>query len=71
MERFAPTVRLAPCGTVVTPPGWVWVVGLAMAGCRWAIDECGRPEFREVVREQLRQDRVRGLLMARARGNRQ
>lgn len=57
-EKIAPTVLLRdrrgyPERTV-TPPGWMWVLSFALAGCDWAIKECETEEFRERVREWYR-----------------
>lgn len=38
---FAPTVKM-PGGEVVSPEGWMWVLGFALGGCQWAIDEAER-----------------------------
>lgn len=51
-ERFAPTVIVD--GAVVTPPGWVWILGFAMAGCDWAIKMADTPDFRGQIREWQR-----------------
>jgi len=40
-SSFAPTVVM-PGGRTVTPEGWMWVLGFAMAGCKWAIEAAGR-----------------------------
>lgn len=52
MTSFAPTVLL-PDGRTVTPAGWMWVLALALAGSRWAIDEASTPAFRERVRDEI------------------
>jgi len=51
MSNFAPTVMVD--GRVVTPQGWMWVVGLALAGCEWAVVEASKPDFREQVASWL------------------
>jgi hypothetical protein len=43
VTSFAPTVIVD--GETVTPEGWMWVLGFAMGGVQWAIDECEKPEF--------------------------
>jgi hypothetical protein len=43
-ESFAPTVYVKGYGTVA-PEGWMWVLGFALGGAQWAIDECRKPEF--------------------------
>ena len=43
VTRFAPTVIVD--GETVTPEGWMWVLGFALGGVQWAIDECEKPEF--------------------------
>ncbi len=45
VEKFAPTITM-PGGNVVQPPGWAWVLGFAIGGCQWAIDEIDSPEFK-------------------------
>lgn len=52
-ERFAPRVMLN--GRAVTPTGWMWVVGFALAGCEWAIEEASKPEFRECMADWMRE----------------
>jgi len=52
-ERFAPSVMLY--GRPVTPAGWMWVVGFAMAGFEWAIQEASKPEFREEISDWVRE----------------
>lgn len=42
-ESFAPTVIVD--GQTVAPEGWMWVLGFALGGCQWAIDECEKTEF--------------------------
>lgn len=43
-ESFAPTVLVD--GKTVTPRGWMWVLGFAIAGCEWAIREASTEDFR-------------------------
>lgn len=47
MTKFAPTVMVD--GRAVTPAGWMWVLGFALAGCEWAVVEADKPEFRELM----------------------
>lgn len=54
MESFAPKVRM-PGGYDYTPMGWEWIMAFAFAGCEWAIKEADKPEFRQVVKDSLRQ----------------
>jgi hypothetical protein len=49
VSRFAPTI-LTRDGRAVTPEGWMWILGFALGGCQWAIDEVSTPEFRERYR---------------------
>lgn len=51
VERIAPSVLID--GQIVTPPGWVWILGYAMAGFDWAITEVEKPEFKLQYREWL------------------
>lgn len=56
MQTFAPSILIG--GQTVTPPGWVWVLGFALGGCQWAIEEAAKPEFKVKVdawREAQRQ----------------
>lgn len=53
MERFAPTVLID--GKTVTPAGWIWVLGFALGGCKWAIKEADKPEFRQTIRDYLKE----------------
>lgn len=43
MESFAPTVVVD--GQTIAPEGWMWILGFALGGVQWAIDECEKPEF--------------------------
>lgn len=52
VERFAPSVSIN--GRTITPPGWVWVLGFAIGGCKWAIEEAEKPEFLQTVRGYLK-----------------
>ena len=54
--NFAPGVMLD--GRRVTPTGWMWVLGFALAGCEWAVIAANKPEFRETVANWMR-DRKR------------
>jgi len=49
-ETFAPGINVN--GRTYTPEGWEWILGFALAGCQWAIDIAGEPEFLEKIREQ-------------------
>lgn len=40
---FAPTVLVD--GETVAPEGWMWILGFALRGVQWAMDECEKPEF--------------------------
>ncbi len=47
-ETFSPTVLIKDeygDERTVTPPGWVWILAFAMAGCQWAIDEIESGKF--------------------------
>jgi len=54
-ERFAPTVHIVDHfgGYDYTPRGWMWVMGFALGGCDWAIQECSTEAFRDRVRADL------------------
>ena len=51
-NTFAPTVKMRD-GRTVTPRGWMWVMGFALAGCDWAIKEASTEEFRQLVRDDV------------------
>jgi hypothetical protein len=57
-ERFAPTVMVD--GERVTPEGWMWILGFALGGVQWALDECEKPEFdlRGKIRDYYRRKQV-------------
>ena len=52
-EYITPGVMLD--GVRYEPPGWMWILGFALGGCDWAIRKADTPEFREGVREWLRE----------------
>ena len=52
-EKFAPSIFVD--GRTVTPDGWMWIVGFALAGCDWAIKEANDPEFRNRIAEYMRE----------------
>lgn len=53
-ERFAPGVVID--GRRVEPPGWVWVLAFARAGCPWAVEKVLEdPEF---YKERMRESTV-------------
>ena len=54
-ERFSPSVLID--GKIITPPGWMWVFALAMNGAEWAIIEVEKPEFKEIVKKYLKDER--------------
>lgn len=62
MERFAPGVMLRD-GRTYTPEGWEWILGFALAGCGWAMEEASKPEFRERIIGSLRERRRENLKM--------
>ena len=53
MEEMEKTDSIRPGvvidGVTVYPPGWMYVIALALAGVKWAIEEADKPEFREKV----------------------
>ena len=50
---FAPSVIVD--GRTITPAGWMWVIGFALAGCDWAVTEASKPEFRAQVADWMRE----------------
>ena len=59
IEKFAPSILVD--GQTVTPDGWMWVVGFALAGCGWAIKEANDPEFRKrIAGYMLERNRIEG-----------
>jgi hypothetical protein len=50
-QSFSPAVKIGPA--TVTPPGWMWLLGFAMGGCDWAIQQASTPEFKAQVRAHL------------------
>lgn len=62
IEKFAPSVKLGR--DTVTPPGWMWILGFALGGCEWAIKEADKPEFRAMVRRDLRRRKREELVSA-------
>ncbi len=57
--KIAPGVVMD--GKVVYPEGWMWVLGFALAGCRWAEEEVARPHFDEKVKEYFKLKEIHGL----------
>lgn len=55
--RFAPTVAM-PGGGTVTPEGWMWVLGFALAGCEWAIEAAERDNLHERAMDYRRRQRI-------------
>lgn len=51
-ERFAP--RVVVDGVTVIPPGWMWIFAFAMNGCKWAIETASTEEFKETIRQLLK-----------------
>lgn len=57
-EGFAPSVVVD--GRIVTPPGWMWVLGFALSGCEWALKTCETSAWQDKAREWCRsQDQAR------------
>lgn len=52
MTKFAPTVLVD--GTTVAPPGWMWIFAFAVNGCKWAVREASTEEFKETIRQWLK-----------------
>ena len=59
MEKFAPSITVD--GETVTPKGYVWVLGFALAGCEWALKEANTPEFLKMVRADLTDEKIKRL----------
>jgi len=59
MDSFAPSVVVD--GKTVTPKGYEWVLGFALAGCDWAIKKASEPEFLEFVRADLKRETMAKL----------
>ena len=55
-KSFAPTVMVD--GRTITPPGWMWVMGLALGGVEWAIHECDTEGFKTKVRRWLKDNKA-------------
>ncbi len=56
---FAPGVWLD--GKLHHPPGWMWILGFAIGGCKWAIKEASKDGFREMIIKDLREKRCKEL----------
>lgn len=56
MESFAPTIHVND--ETVTPKGYVWILGFSLAGCDWALEKANKPEFREMVKADLKKEKV-------------
>lgn len=59
VEHIKPGVVID--GKTVYPAGYVWVLAFAFGGCQWAIDEANKPEFREMVKADLKAKRSASL----------
>ena len=57
VTRFAPTVTM-PGGGTVTPEGWMWVLGFALAGCEWAIEAAERDNLQQKAMDYRRRQRI-------------
>ena len=55
-DSFGPSIHTKY--GVVTPKGYEWILGFALAGCQWAIDKANEPGFREMVLEDLTQGAI-------------
>ena len=58
-KSFKPGVMID--GRVVYPPGWVFVMGFASAGCDWAIEKMSDPEYLEFIERYKEQDEAENL----------
>ena len=61
VEKFSPSIVID--GKVIHPPGWVYVLAYAVAGCEWAIKEVETPEFKAIVK-QYRDERHNNEVLA-------
>lgn len=61
MISFNPSVML-PDGTTLTPPRWAWILAFAFKDVEWAIIEADKPEFRQMVKGYLKDQRRYRLL---------
>jgi hypothetical protein len=57
-RSFAPKIRMEGVHGMsepydITPRGWQWVLGFALAGCQWAIDKASTEEFRMIIHQDL------------------
>ena len=58
-NSFAPAIKID--GITVTPKGYEWVLGFALAGCDWAIEKAQKPEFMDMVRADLKNEAIKTL----------
>ena len=57
-SSFSPGVVVD--GRTVYPPGWLWQLSFAMAGCKWAIKACETNDWKNRTRQWFKdQDRVK------------
>ena len=54
-ETFSPSVVID--GRTIHPPGWMYILAMALRGVPWAVDEALKPEFDQTVKEWLRNQR--------------
>ena len=59
MECFAPAIKINR--ETITPKGYVWILGFALAGCDWAIEKANDPEFLAMIRADLKQETIAKL----------
>ena len=60
VEHFAPSIKVpTSCCTseTITPKGYEWVLAFAIKGVPWAIEKASTPEFRQMVLDDLRNER--------------
>lgn len=48
-------------GETIYPEGWMFVLGFALAGCRWAEEEVARPHFDGIVKDYFKRKELHGL----------
>lgn len=42
-----------------TPPGWMWVLALALRGVEWAMEEADTPKFRAIINEYYHNEAIK------------
>lgn len=58
-EYIKPAIMLD--GETYYPQGWMYILGFALGGVKWAIVEASKPEFRQLIQDQIRSERNENL----------